>query len=465
MTTNGGLTRRLAEFYSALDYESLPPQVIDKAKYFCLDHLGTAIRGAQTPSAAVMQGVVGALAQGGDSVVMGTSLQATPEYAALANGTSAHSLELDDVSNRSSSHPAVATFPAAFACADTEVVSGRQLITAVTAGYDLMIRLGMAVDPRKHYARGFHPTATCGTFGAALVASRLLRLDPGQTTWALGIAGSQAAGSLEFLAQGAWTKRMHPGWAAHSGMIAAHLAKAGFIGPTTIFEGRDGFLHGYTDGADPSELTHELGDVYHISKVSIKPHACCRYKQGPIDALLEVVRENDLSPAEVDGVAVGVLKAGFNVVAEPQEQKRNPQNIVDAQFSMPFGAALAILYRRASLEEYTEENLERPEIRELMTRVECVQDPALDARYPSRWPAWGEVKTRDGRSFRAEVEFPRGDPENALTWDELKDKFRVLTGPVISTQTQEKIVDAVDSLEQLEDVRVLARMAAVSSSG
>ncbi len=465
MATNGGLTRRLAEFYAALDYESLPPQVIDRAKYFCLDYLGTAIRGSLIPSAQVMSGVVGALGAGGDSVIMGTSLQATPEYAALANGTAAHSLELDDVSNSSSSHPAVATFPAAFASADMEVVSGSQLITAVTAGYDLMIRLGMALDPSKHYARGFHPTATCGTFGAALVASRLLRLDAGQTTWALGIAGSQAAGSLEFLAQGAWTKRMHPGWAAHSGMIAAHLAKAGFIGPTTIFEGRDGFLHGYTDGADASKLTQELGDVYHISKVSIKPHACCRYKQGPIDALLEVVRQHDVNPEEVDSVTVGVLKAGFNVVAEPREQKLNPQNIVDAQFSMPFGAALAILYRRASLEEYTEENLERPEIKELMSRVECVQDPALDARYPSRWPAWGEVKTRDGRSFRAEVEYPRGDPENALTWDEVKDKFRVLTVPVISPQTQEKIVDAVDSLEQMEDVRVLARMAAVSSSG
>ena len=458
---NNGLTHDLANFYATLDYENLPPEAVDRAKYFCLDYLSVAIRGSQTASSVAMQQVVKALSHDGDSVIMGTPLSASPEYAALANGTAGHSLEMDDVSNDSSLHPGVATFPAAFACGDFQGVDGRQFITAINAGYDLMIRLGRALDPRKHYARGFHPTGTCGTFGAAVVASKLLGLDARQTIWALGIAGSQAAGSLEFLAQGAWTKRMHPGWAAHSGLIAALLAKEGFIGPTTILEGRDGFLHGYSDDADASKAIDGLGDVFYINKTSIKPHSCCRYKQGPIDCVLEIAREHDLKSPDVEKVAVGVLDAGFKVIAAPEEQKRVPKNVVEAQFSMPFGAAVAIIYGRASLEEYTEETLGQPEVKELMSRVHCVQDPSLDDNYPSQWPAWAEVETRDGRTFRAETQYPKGDPENALSWDELKDKFRDLTRPVISADRQMEIIKTVESLEQLEDVQVLSRITGV----
>ena len=456
-----GLTRKLANFYSELDYEDLSSQVVDRAKYFCLDYLGVAIRGSITPSSVSMRQALKTLSADGESVVMGTSMRTAPQYAALGNGTAAHSLEMDDVSNDASLHPGVATLPAAFACGDLERVSGRDLITSVTAGYDLMIRLGRALDPRKHYARGFHPTATCGTFGGAIVASRLLGLDANQATWSLGIAGSQAAGSLEFLAEGAWTKRFHAGWAAHSGLIAALLAREGFIGPTTILEGRDGFLHGYSDDADQSVALEGLGDLFYINKVSIKPHSCCRYKQGPIDCLLQLVHQQGLKADEVEQVTVGVLKAGFNVVAAPEDQKRNPRNVIDAQFSMPFGAAAAITYGRASLEEYTEATLDLPEIKGLISRVRCVEDPALEVNYPSQWPAWVEVETRDGRKLRAEVDYPKGDPENALSWDELKDKFRNITAPVIPSDKQREIIDAVDSLENLEDIRVLARMTGV----
>ena len=456
-----GLTRKLAKFYSGLDYESLPPLVVDRAKYVCLDYLGVAIRGSTTLSSAVMQETVKALSRDGESVIMGTSLRAAPEYAALANGTAAHSLELDDVNNDASIHSGVANFPAAFACGDLVRVTGRDFMTALTTGYDLVVRLGRGLDPRKHYARGFHPTGTCGTFGAALLASKLLGLDAQRTTWALGIAGSQAAGSMEFLAQGAWTKRLHPGWAAHSGMIAALLAKQGFIGPTTIFEGGSGFLHGYSDDADVSRVIEDLGDSFYITKASVKPHACCRYKQGPIDCILEMTRQHALKPQDVEKVTVGMLDAGFNVVAAPEDQKRNPQSVVDAQFSMPFGAAVAIIYGKASLDEYAEDTMDNPEVKNLMSRVRCVRDPALEVNYPSQWPAWVEVETSDGRSLKAHVQYPKGDPENALSWDELKDKFRNLTGPVISPAKQDNIIDTVESLEDLDDIGVLARLASL----
>ena len=461
MPSGDGLTKKMAGFYAALDYESLPPTVVDRAKYFCLDYLGVALRGSRTASSLSMQRAVKVLSADGGSVIMGTPLSASPEYAALANGTAAHSLELDDVSNDASLHAGVATFPAAFACADLAPVDGRSFITAVAAGYDLMIRLSRSMDPIKQYARGFHPTGTCGAFGAAATSSRLLKLDAQRTTWAMGVAGSQAAGSQEFLAEGAWTKRLHAGWAAHSGMIAALLAREGFVAPTTILEGRYGFLHGYSDGADPAKVDEDLGELFYINKVSVKPHACCRYNQGPIDCVLQIASEHSLGAESVEKVTVGILEAGYNTVAVPVEQKRSPRSVVDAQFSMPFSAAVALVYGRASLDEFTEETLDRPEIVDMMSRVSCVRDPVLEANFPSRWPAWVEIETRDGRRLRHDLEYPKGDPENALSWDEMEDKFRGLTASVISVDKQEEIIATVHSLEALDDIRVLSHMTSV----
>ena len=195
----------------------------------------------------------------------------------MANGTAFHSIEMDDVNNEASLHPGVVAFPTALSMADLAHVSGKDFIAAVVAGYDVIVRLGRALQPAEHYGRGFHPTGTCGAFGAAVVAGRLLGLQGDDFIHALGIAGSQTAGSMEFLAQGAWTKRLHPGWASHSGSWAALLARSGYTGPTTILEGRDGFLQAYSGNPDMSLVLQDLGDEYLITRTAIKPHACCRY--------------------------------------------------------------------------------------------------------------------------------------------------------------------------------------------
>ena len=456
LTSQDGITRRLARFYSELDYEHLPPEVVDLAKYFCLDYLAVAIRGSITPSASTMVNALGRLNSAPVAPVAGTAHRLSPEYAALANGTAAHSLEMDDVNNEASIHPGVPTFPAAFACAHMVPVNGASLLAAIVAGYDFTIRLGYALDPQSHYARGFHPTGTCGTFGAALVSSRLLGLDADATASAMGIAGSQAAGSLEFLAGGAWTKRMHPGWAAHSGIIAATLAGQGFIGPDTILEGIHGTLSGYSDNAEASRLTDSLGEQFYITRAAIKPHSCCRYNQGPIDCMLAIRTDHNLQPEEIEGVRVGMLSAGFPIVSDPPDYKQNPTSVVDAQFSAPFALAVAAVCGRASLEEYTDEVIARDDVRGIMARVKSVRDPGLDAVYPKQWPAWVEVDTIDGRTLRSDVQYPLGEPENPLSWEQLEDKFRLITSPLLSTSRQNEIVTAVRSLEEMEDVRELA---------
>ena len=452
------ITRTLAKFASNVKYEDLPPDVVDRAKYFCLDFAGVTLNGSTTDSAKAVVRALDDVGRSGPSTIVGTNKRALPEYAAMANGTAFHSIEMDDVNNEASLHPGVVAFPTALAMADIAPVSGKDFISAVVAGYDVIIRLGRALKPKEHYGRGFHPTGTCGAFGGAAVAARLLGLQGDDYTHALGIAGSQAAGSMEYLAQGAWTKRLHPGWSAHSGIWAALLARAGYSGPTTILEGRDGFLNAYSGDPDPSLVLKDLGEEYQVTRTSVKPHACCRYNQGPIDCLLEIGKSNDFQAMDIEEVKIGVLSQGMRLVAEPVEAKRNPKSVVDMQFSMPFAAAVALSYGSASLNEYAIGIPDRPEVRHIMDRVQCVTDPKLDAQTPKLFPAWAEVRTSNGRTMRSELTYPKGDPENPVTWDEMRTKFNLLSAPVISSQRQQKIISAIDSLEQLDDVRQLASL-------
>jgi len=449
-----GITQELAKYCSELKFRQLPEEVIDRVKYFFLDFIGVACRGSQEASSQSVYRFVSKMGHGHqDGVIIGTKERTPHLYSAMANGISAHAIEMDDVNNEASLHPGVVVFPAALATSEMVGGAGKKFIEAVVLGYEVMVLLGRALGAENSYKRGFHPTGICGPFGSSVAASKLLGLREKEILGALGIAGSQAAGSMEYLAQGAWTKRFHPGWAAHSGMIAAQLAKKGFRGPTSIIEGRDGFLHAYSNGAEPTKVLERIGSGFEILRTSVKPHACCRYMQPPIDAILKIVKENDLYPESVEKVRVGILRAGAHLIAEPLEEKYTPQSIVDAQFSMPFGAAVAVLYRRAGLAEFHLFKIRSEEVKRMMRRVECVTDPDLEKTFPKQWCATAEILTKDGKRYFTKVEYCKGDPENPLSWDELIDKFHDLSSRFMTKERRLKIVDQARSLEAIRDLR------------
>ena len=448
------ITKELAKFCSGLKFEEILSEVVDRVKYFALDFVGVAARGSREDSTKSIYRLIkeiGLMTKGG--VIIGTKMRAFHHYAALANGTSSRSLLLDDVNNEASLHPGAVIFPAAFAACEMAAKNGKRFIEGVVLGYEVMIRLGKALGPKEHYGRGFHPTGTCGTFGATATAAKILGLNESQLVNAFGIAGSQSAGSMEFLAQGAWTKRMHPGWAAHNGIIACLLAKKGFKGPSTILEGRDGFLHAYSLNADANKVLEEIGSSFEIMRTSIKPHACCRYMQPPIDGILKVIKENQIKAEKVEKVTLGILKAGFPIIVTPEELKYNPKSVVDAQFSMPFGAAVAILYGEASLSQYREKVIQSSEVKEMMKKVHCVENPELDKVYPKQWPATVEIKTKDGRTFSTRIDYPKGDPENPLSWDELIEKFNRLTSSIYSKSRREKFIEQVRNIEDVGNLK------------
>jgi 2-methylcitrate dehydratase PrpD len=434
------ITRTLVHFSHSLGHKDLGGDVLQQAKCLLLDYLGVAIAGSQTESSLAVYRMLARAMPPGPCTVMGTALQTSPEYAALANGTAAHSVELDDTHQAGSIHLGVVMFSAAIALSEIlPDIGSDRFFPAVVAGYEVAGRLGIAVQPKHHYALGFHPTATCGVFGAAVTAAKLLQLSQEQMLSAVGIAGSMSAGSLEFLADGAWTKRLHPGLAAQNGILAARLAAEGFRGPGTILEGRDGFLSAYSRKSRPELVTKDLGQSFEILRTSVKPHACCRYLQAPIDGLIELAVAHDIHPEQVARIEVAVLQAGWPLVCEPQERKYSPSNVVDAQFSMPFGAAIALACRAAGLDQFTEENFQSPRIRSLMSKVVMMKDSRIEKNFPVEWPAHVRVHLTSGKQFEKYVRFPKGDPENPLSWEELSAKFQSLATRVLPQSSCEQI--------------------------
>jgi 2-methylcitrate dehydratase PrpD len=265
---------------------------------------------------------------------------------------------------------------------------------------------------------------------------------------AVGIAGSMAAGSLEFLADGTWTKRLHPGLAAQNGILAAKLAAEGFRAPATILEGRDGFLWAYSRKPKPALITEELGKNFEIMRTSVKPHACCRYMQSSIDALIELAAAHDINPDQVERVEVAVLKAGWPIVCEPGKRKYSPSNMVDAQFSMPYGAAVALADRAAGLDQFTGDRFRSPQIKTLMGRVVLQTDKRIEENFPEEWPARVEVHLANGKKLKKKIRFPKGDPENPLTWEELSAKFHSLATRALPKTRCERIAKSIEDMNR-----------------
>lgn len=447
------IAQRLAREMIALRDGTLDAAVVERTTALLLDHLGVAIGGVPDDSSVAIRRGLASLGASGTATVVGTNERLSAPHAALANGAASHALEMDDTHRGGSIHLGASVFPATLAAAELVDASGDTCLRAAVAGYEVAGRLAMALDPAAHYARGFHPTGTCGAFGAAVAAGMVFGLDADQLVHAMGVAGSQASGAMEFLADGTWTKRFHPGWAASAGLHAAALARAGFRAPASIFEGRFGVLHDYSDKPSPDALTRS--DTLALMATSIKPHACCRYIQGPIDATLSLRAEHRFDAAAVARIEVGMLAASWALVCDPVAAKRRPQTVVDAQFSLPFGVATAVARGSAGPTDFVPEVFGSANIQALMDRIEMVRDPALDAVYPRDWPSWVRIHLHDGRVLERTLVHPTGDPENFLSAAALEEKFRTLAGRVLSRPHLDDVVAAVAALPKAPNIASL----------
>ena len=437
-------TRQLAEAVFGIEFDSLGEPELDAVRRLLLDHLGVTAAGSTTDSAAVFRRTMGRLAHDGSAslAVIGTGVSAAAIPAAMANAVAGHSIEYDDVHNASSSHPGVVVYPAAMAATALAGGDERNFVRAVVIGYEVMCRAGRAADPASHYARHFHPTGTIGALGAAAAAAAAAGLDADGLTSAVGIAATMASGSMEFLSDGAWTKRLHPALAARNGVEAALLAADGYVGTEDGICGERAFLASHSEAPVPERLLQGWGDwPLEVVSTSIKRHTCCRYKQGAIDALLAIRSAAGVTADDVESVVIGLPSVAVDIVAEPAASKRRPGSVVDAQFSLPFGVATAMLWGRAGLAEYDESRLGDPAAAALMDRVAYEVDPEIDRAFPEKWRAWARVATRSGETYEQWVDDPKGDPGNPFTAEECREKFDDLASAVYSPDSRAEIAE------------------------
>jgi 2-methylcitrate dehydratase PrpD len=442
-------TLQLAEAMAAIRKETIGEAGLTAMRALLLDFIGVAARGSQTSSAVTYRRALRSLppTAGGELSVIGTTEALPALPAAMAASLAAHSTEYDDVHNEASLHPGVVIFPTAMAAVARYGSDDAAFARATAIGYEVMCRAGAAANPAAQYRRHFHPTGTAGALGAAAAAAALAGLGAPGMAAAIGIAGTMASGSMAFLDDGAWTKRLNPALAVRAGIESAALAAEGFSGPRDGVAGPNGFLNAFSDDPRPELLLHDLGTApLAITRTSIKAHTCCRYCQGPIDAVLQLRDRHGVQPGETAQIEAAIPTAAVSIVAEPTAIKQQPPTVVDAQFSLQYGIAAALLFGRASLTEYDETMLRTPALLDLARRVRYRTDPAIDASYPRQWRACCSITTTRGQRYEAWVNDPKGDPANPLTPTELRAKFTELTAPVYSAERQEAIASLAAEL-------------------
>ncbi len=449
------IAEQIATLGEKLAFDDIPKEVVANSKKFILDVLACIVGAKEVTSSKAVTDTVFELGGKPVSTVLGYGVKTSPALAALANATMGHAFDMDDDHREGTQHSTVVVFPAVFSLAEQIGANGKSVLTSFIFGSEVTIRLGEAFLGQTYY-QGFHPTGTCGVFGAAAGAMKLLGLNKEKGTMALGIAGSHSAGISEFNAQGAWTKRLHAGHASMSGVISALLARNGFTGPRTVIEGENGFMRAfsYQNIYDLNKITDNFGTKWEMADNSIKIHACCRFTCNVADCALDLYQQG-VKPEEVVEILAKVNKFTVEHLCQPIEVKVRPQNVVNAQFSLPYAIAVGICKGRTSITEFTEEAIKDPQVLELAAKVKWEVDPEIEAVYPKHYPATVIVKTRNGREYKAHVDYPKGDPENPVSFEEVKEKFRFVAGFIIGKNKIERAINYVSNFEKLENMHDL----------
>ena len=413
-------TRALAHFAATLTFEAIPPTVVRRAEDLFLDWFASALAGKEARPVETLARFAESMGPAdGPSEILIHRRGSSPLVAAMVNAAASHVAEQDDVHNGSVFHPATVVFPAALAVAQAIGASGRELLAASVAGYEVGIRVGEFLG-RSHY-RIFHTTGTAGTFAAAAAVGHLLKLTPEQMGHAFGSAGTQSAGLWEFLRDAADSKQLHTAHAAAAGLTAAYLARDGFTGARHILDGPQGLAAGTSRDADASRLADGLGTRWTLAETSFKFHASCRHTHPAADALQRILHEHRLTAGDIRSVTALVHQAAIDVLGPVVD----PQTVHQAKFSMGTVLGLIAVHGRAGLAEFDTHWRDTP-VRAVHDQVRMQLDAEVDAAYPARWLGKVRVETTDGRICEATVLEPKGDPGNTLTRPELEAKALAL---------------------------------------
>jgi 2-methylcitrate dehydratase PrpD len=437
---------RLARFVVGLTLDDIPPPVVEQATRLALDTLGNGLAACREDFGRAVLDVAERLGGPPESHLLGSPRKLAAANAVLANATLAHGLDFDDTRQDAVVHTGCVAVTCALAVGEAVGAAGRAVLEALIAGVEVMCRVGLVVPGALH-ARHFHPTAIAGSFAAAAAAAKLQGLTEIQLVHAFGICGSQAGGIIEYLTDGSWTKRLHPGWAGHAGVIAALLARAGFTGPQTVLEGAHGLYQAFAGGHDPARLDRQLDSLGHeweITRLTFKPYPCGSIAQPYMDCAARLQEQHQIRPASISAIRCRTAAGPVPRLWEPLAAKQTPPNGYAAKFSLPYLLAVILVNGRAGLAAFTDEAVRDVDVLRVAGLVTYELDPAID--YPRQFVGDVEIALTDGRVVRERRDYPRGGPDDPLSRGELEAKFRGNAAPILSAEQVERVIHSVGGL-------------------
>ncbi len=461
------LASQLARFAADTTFQRLPHDVVRSVKERFLDTLGICLASsAQGLAGGVLHMVeeAGGVPQAG---VVGSPTRLPATQAALVNGTLAHSLDFDDTHLPSVLHPSASIVPAVLAMAEALGRSGRDAIAASAVGTEITVRIGMGgyleSEGNVWFERGWHATSICGTLGAAAAGAKLLGLDAEGIRDALGIAASMGSGVIEANRAGGTVKRLHCGWAAHAGLTAALLARHGYSGPPTVLEGRFGLYEAFLSGKlDADAIVGGLGERWEVPGIFFKPYPANHYTHAGIDAAIAIREKHQVDPDQIERIDLGSGRSPLRTIGEPREEKIRPRSGYHAQFSGPFTVATALLGGGGLgvyFDDFTDAKARDPQVLNLAARVHTFVDEECDRIFPRQFPAVVRVTMKDGAVFEERVLQNRGGPGNPLSQDELRLKFSLNAGQLLSSEQADRLADTILLLDALDSVDELMELA------
>ncbi len=446
------LSEEMVSFVEMLDFDRIPNEVIEKAKLHFLDTLGICLASSEHEFGKVVLDMASGLGDGEESTVIGFGKKLPVSSTAIVNGTLAHGLDFDDTHIEAIVHASAPITATALSVGELEKINGKGFLTALVAGLEVVCRMGMVAQGGFH-DKGFHPTAICGTFAASLTAGKIMGYTPQAMVSAFGLCGSMAAGLLQI--RESWLKRLHPGWAAHAGIVASRLGHHGFIGPRDILEGDFGLYRSHLgEGSfDWDLLTGDLGKRWEMYNISIKPYPCCHFTHAFLDCAKYLKEKYLISPGEIERVECKITDRLVAGVFEPLKEKRRPKLEYDAQFSVPYLVSAMLVKDRVDLNTIYREPYNDPEVLALADKVYWLPDPESD--YPKHFPGEVSISLRDGRSFDRREVINRGGPGNPMKSEEIEGKFLSNASRLIGKKEAESIVRLVQRLEEVDDIGFL----------
>ena len=442
-----------------LRLEQVPPDVRQHTRLLTADAVGLALAAAPEAYARVVADVVREQMPGSEATLLGMGARASASGAALVNGALIHGLDFDDSHAGSIVHTTASVVPAALAAGEAARSTGAEVHRAAIVGLEVAARVGLGAAGEFH-KRGFHITSLAGTFAAALCGSLLWGLSREQAVHALGIAGSQASGLREAYlgGEGTWTKRLHPGWAAHAGLVAALLARKGFTGPSTVFEGRFGFYRAHVgDRFDVQRAGAGLGREWEIRRIGFKAYPCGIVIHAFLDSLKALQRQRPFTPADVARVVCHIHPEARQTVCLPREDKLRPKNGYHAKFSLPVCAALVLADGDVTVTSFSDGRLSDPALLALAERVEDVEDPR--SPYPASYPGWVEVFLKDGTHLEHRTPHPRGSLDNPMGEEDVRAKFMGCATRLVPADRARSLFDVALGLDGEPGLSRLAALA------